>query len=71
MVDEKLPRGQWPMAIVEEVFPDKHGNVRQATVRTRHATFRRDVRQLCILEGAEEFHKPEKDQVTGDAVSVK
>ena len=54
MADKKLPRGQWSMAIVEEVFPDENGNVREATVRTRHATFRRNVRQLCLLEGADD-----------------
>ena len=57
MADKKSPRGQWPMAIVEEVFPDEKGNVREATVRTRHTTFKRNVQQLCLLEGVEEFSK--------------
>ena len=56
MVDKKSPRGQWPMALVE-VFPDGNGYVREASVRTRHAVFRRNVRQLCLLEGVEEFNK--------------
>ena len=44
------------MAIVEEVFPDKHGIVRQVMVRTANSKFRRDVRKLCLLEGAEEVN---------------
>jgi hypothetical protein len=38
------------MAIVEEVFPDEHGAVRQVIIRTRSGKFRRDVRKLCMLE---------------------
>ena len=50
LVDSGCPRGQWPMAIVEEVFPDEHGTVRQVIIRTRSGKFRRDVRKLCMLE---------------------
>ena len=33
MVDEALPRGQWPLARVEEVVKDHKGLVRQVVVR--------------------------------------
>ena len=56
LVDSGCSRGQWPMAIVEEVFPDKHGIVRQVMVRTANSKFKRDVRKLCLLEGAEEVN---------------
>lgn len=52
MVDGGCPRGQWPLAVVEEVFPDDEGTVRQVVVRTRNGKFRRDVRKLCVLEEA-------------------
>ena len=52
IVDEGSPRGRWPLGLVEEVFPDSKGNVRQVVVRTASAKrFRRDVRKLCLLEG--------------------
>ena len=52
VVDETSPRGHWPKAVVQEVFPDKHGIVRQVLVRTASSVLRRDVRKLCLLEGA-------------------
>jgi hypothetical protein len=50
LVDSGCPRGRWPMAIVEEIFPDERGTVRQVMVRTSSGKFRRDVRKLCMLE---------------------
>jgi hypothetical protein len=50
LLDTSLPRGQWPKAVVEEVFKSEDGYVREAMVRTVNGTFRRDVRQLCLLE---------------------
>ena len=45
------PRGQWPKGIVQEVFPDRNGTVRQVTVKTATSVLRRDIRKLCLLEG--------------------
>jgi hypothetical protein len=42
------------MAVVEEVYPDEKGIVRHVTVRTTNGKFKRDVRQLCLLEGVDE-----------------
>ena len=50
LVDSGCSHGQWPMAVVEEVFPDKHGIVRQVMVRTANSKFKRDVHKLCLLE---------------------
>ena len=50
MKDGNAPRGQWPKALVQEVFPDSDGVVRQVIVRTASGTYRRDVRKLCLLE---------------------
>ena len=53
IVQENVSRGQWPKGLIEEVFPDKHGHVRQVIVRTATARMRRDVRKICLLEGAQ------------------
>ena len=50
MSENSIPRGKWPKAIVEEVFPDRHGLVRRVKVRTVTGTYERDVRKLCRLE---------------------
>ena len=47
------PRGHWPKAIVEEVYPDRDGLVRRARLRTASTTLLRDVRKICLLEAAE------------------
>ena len=52
IADDSSPSGRWPLGLVEEVFPDAKGDIRQAIVRTAGAKrFRRDVRKLCLLEG--------------------
>ena len=51
--DEQCRRGQWPKAIVEEVYPGDDGYVRVAKVKTASSAFKRDVRKLCLLKGAE------------------
>ena len=35
MADKNIPRGQWPKALVEQVFPDSEGIVRQVVVPNR------------------------------------
>ena len=55
MMKEDSPRGQWPLAIVEETFPDSNGHVRQVIIRTANQSrFRRDIRKLCLLERSEQ-----------------
>ena len=51
MVDDRVPRGKWPKALITEVYPDKHGIVRQVRLKTATNNLRRDVRKLCLLEG--------------------
>ena len=50
MKDANLPRGQWPKALVQEIFPDSDGVVRQVLVKGAAGVFRRDIRKLCPLE---------------------
>ncbi|XP_054752108.2 uncharacterized protein LOC129257739 [Lytechinus pictus] len=50
VVDETLPRGQWSLGRVVDVFPGRDGRVRQVEVRVGHKYFRRPVVKLCLLE---------------------
>ena len=52
MLDERMPRDQWPKAIVTETLPDNAGLVRRVRVRTADGTvYARDIPKLCLLEG--------------------
>jgi hypothetical protein len=53
VVDEKTPRGRWPMDLIEGVFPDSNGYVRSVKVKTATSVYRRDIRKLCLLEGVQ------------------
>ena len=50
---ETTTRGKWPMGVVDAVEMDADGLVRTAMVRTNNGKMRRDVRRLCLLEGAD------------------
>ena len=52
IVQGNIPRGQWPMAIVEELFSDHNNDVRQVIVRSVKGRLRRNVNKLCLLEGS-------------------
>ena len=52
VVDEKSPRGCWPLARVLRVFPGDDGRVRAAEVRTRSGVYTRPAVKLCLLESA-------------------
>ena len=46
--------GCWPKGIVIETYPGVDGIVRHVLVKTKGGPSRRDVRSLCLLEGAED-----------------
>jgi len=52
LIAESTCRGQWPMARVEEVFPDQEGVVRVVKVRMRGKLFQRPIHKVCLLEEA-------------------
>ncbi|CAL8088177.1 unnamed protein product [Calicophoron daubneyi] len=52
VLDEKCPRGKWPKGLVVEIYPDDQGYVRQVDIRTTGGVIRRDIRNLCLLEGS-------------------
>ena len=60
VIEENFPRGRWAKGVFQEVFPDCNGNLRYVTVRTTTSVLRRDVRKLCLLEGASELKAEEK-----------
>ena len=45
-----LPRGVWPLALVEQVFTSKDGNVRSVLLRTKVNTLHRPITQIVPLE---------------------
>ena len=53
IVQGNVSHGQRPKGLIEKVFPDKHGHVRQVIVRTATAHMQRDVRKICLLEGTQ------------------
>ena len=50
VVDERMPRGQWPLARLTEIYPDKTGHVRSVKVRTKSTSLSRPITKLCFLE---------------------
>ena len=53
LVEDKKPRGQWPLARIIEVAPSNDGVVRSLKVRTAQgATFLRPAAKVCVLEEA-------------------
>ena len=53
IVNENCKRGNRPKAIVQEIFRDKEGLVQRAQVGTAGSSVTRDVRKLCLIEGAQ------------------
>ncbi|XP_060808849.1 uncharacterized protein LOC132903787 [Amyelois transitella] len=50
IADDQLPRNQWPLGRVDQVFPGKDGLIRVAQVKTRHGLYIRPVTKLCRLD---------------------
>ena len=49
-LDPDAPRGQWKMAVVEEVHPGPDGKVRRCKIRTTTGTYERPITKLIPLE---------------------
>jgi hypothetical protein len=54
VADHNLPRGQWPLGIIQTATPGRDGLVRSVTIRTTKSTLKRPVTQVALLEAAEE-----------------
>ena len=55
VVDETVPRGQWPTGIIQSVKESKDGLVRSAVVKTAKGMKERPITNIVVLE----------DQATG------
>ena len=51
VADDTLPRGQWPLGVIQSVRTGHDGLVRTVEVRTQNSVKRRPVTRLCLLEG--------------------
>jgi hypothetical protein len=49
-LDPNTPRGQWKLAIIEEVFPGQDGKVRRCKIRTTTGSYERPITKLIPLE---------------------
>ena len=52
ILSENMPRGVWPMGLVEEVHEGSDGLVRSAKIRTKSSQLTRPVTKLVLLEGS-------------------
>lgn len=50
MVEDNVPRGRWPLAIVTEVKTSDDGHVRSCSVRAGNSSYDRPIHKLCLLE---------------------
>ena len=50
VTDENLPRGQWPLGRILDVFPDEDGQVRTVKVRVGTTAKVRPIHKLVLLE---------------------
>ena len=63
MSEDNVKRGNWPLAVVEEIHKGKDGLIRTVTIRTKSGRRRRSVQKLYLLE---EAHSGEKDKKNDD-----
>jgi len=55
VVDEKSPRGTWPLGRVQEVYPNRSdGLIRRVKVKTMKSTLERPIDKIVLLESASE-----------------
>ena len=50
IADDNVPRHQWPIGRVTNVFPGSNGLVRSVEVRAKGPTYRRPITKICLLE---------------------
>ena len=50
IADDNVPRHQWPIGRVTNVFPGSDGLVRSVEVRAKESTYRRPITKICFLE---------------------
>lgn len=53
VADDNVPRNQWPLARVMNVFPGEDGLVRSAEVKAKGSTYKRPITKICLLEASD------------------
>ena len=53
ILDESLPRNNWPLGRVLKTFPGRDGLVRSVQVKTANNVLVRPINKLCLLESPE------------------
>ena len=53
ILDESLPRNNWPLGRVLQTFPGRDGLVRSVQVKTANNVLVRPINKLCLLESPE------------------
>ena len=48
-IDSKRKRGEWKMALMEEVFPRGDDLVRKVKIRTSKEVYERPIAKLCLI----------------------
>ena len=67
VIDEKTPRGRWPLGLITEVFAGPDGIVRSARVRHRGTELTRPAVKLYLLPLEPDDDEEELVNVTEDA----
>ena len=50
IVDDTLPRNNWPKGIITKIFPAKDGQVRRVMIKTNSGTYERPVAKIAVLD---------------------
>ena len=48
--NKRIPRGQWPMAIIAKVFSGKDNRIRTVELKTKDSVLVRPIVDVCLLE---------------------
>ncbi|VDO85047.1 unnamed protein product [Schistosoma curassoni] len=54
IIGDTYARNNWHKGLVVSIDPGEDGPVRQAKIRTSKGTIIRDIRKICLLEGADD-----------------
>ena len=50
MLQDNMPRNNWPLGLITEAYPGPDGLVRTVQVKTQTGIFKRSVDKICLLE---------------------
>ena len=68
LIDDKNPRGTWPLGKVIEIYTADDGVVRSALVQTRGTELLRPAHNLCLLDSVDGPDEDDKEDVKPDGV---